>query len=177
MTFEETIDARVNDYETLRNSDGSARTEEERLRLFNLWLDSCTGTAYKGKTSKFKVVPVSVGLILLNPNFAQAYVSVEYGTQEGVELDRAKGKFNVPLTKSQYLVNSGWCAAVPDKALRRALGNIVYSEKKADIAMGFYVQENPAEDCLLALAVCHLYSSASDWSGLYGVRFVRVSPK
>ncbi|MFH1316991.1 MAG: hypothetical protein ABII01_05725 [Candidatus Woesearchaeota archaeon] len=168
MTFEETIDAVVNAFES------------GNRELLDNWNDSCTGIAYKKGTSLFKVVPVSSDLILLNAQFAQAYVSVGYDTQEGVELDKNKGKYNVPLTKPEYLENPGWCAAVPDKALREAFGDIVFAERKTKAGMGFYVRDDPTEDLLRALAVNYLYSSSSayDLNYLYlYARFVRGSPK
>ena len=166
LNFEETIDAVVNAYESGKRD------------LLDDWNDSCTGVAYKKGSSKFKIVPVSRDLILLDPDFAQVYVSVGYDTQDGVELDKSKGKYNVSLTKSQVLVHPGWHAAVSDKALLKAFWDIVFAERKTDTSMGFYVSDNPTEDHLRALAVNYLdYGSSADGRYiLYGnARFVRIT--
>ena len=53
LTFRENILARVEDYERIVGSDGKGRDKKERLRLFEIWLDSCTGIGYKAGTTKF----------------------------------------------------------------------------------------------------------------------------
>ena len=54
-TFLENILARMHDYETLKNPDGSDRSLEKRKLLFDTWLDSCCGVAYQAGTTKFKL--------------------------------------------------------------------------------------------------------------------------
>ncbi len=171
LTFEETIDAIVNAYES-----------GNRI-LLNNWNDSCTGIAYKANTSKFKVVPASKELILLGDKFKSPYVSVDYAAQEGTELDRTNGKYRVPLAKSEVLKNSGWRESVTDNALLKAFRDIVFAELKKNgrlEGMGFYPRENITADHLRALAVfdIDIDSSAYDRYGLNDdARFVRVSPK
>lgn len=168
LTFEETIDSIVNAYE-------SGNTE-----LLAHWNDTCTGIAYKAGTTEFKIIPVSQELILLHQDFSQLFVTADYGSQQGTELDKNKGKYNVPLTKTEVLEHDGWLEAVRDKSLLKAFRDIVFAERKTNVAMGFYVRGNPQQDQLRALAVYYLDSS----SGAYGrlnlvddARFVRVSPK
>ena len=71
FTFKENIEAKVNDYNTEKNPDGSKKTEEEKKRLFETWLDSSTGIAYKKKSTKYKIIQVSNELITINKDFNQ----------------------------------------------------------------------------------------------------------
>ncbi|MBI5002685.1 J domain-containing protein, partial [Candidatus Woesearchaeota archaeon] len=57
LTFKEGIVARLREFNTLHNPDGSARSLDDRLVLFSRWNDSCTGIAKKAGTTKFKIIP------------------------------------------------------------------------------------------------------------------------
>jgi hypothetical protein len=165
LTFKENIEARVNDYETLENPDGSERTKEERLKLLNIWLDSCAGIANKKESTKFKIVPVCKELILIDKNFNQFYLPVNYELVDGVELDSKKGKYNKPLTKPEVLEHPGWREAVEeDKKLLETYRDIVFAEKgNPNKLMGFYVGSKTNSDQLRALCVGNLgYDSNAD---------------
>ncbi len=166
LTFEETIDAIVNAYES------------GNRELLTGWNDSCTGIAYKVNTTKFKIRPSSQDLILLGEDFRSPFVSADYAAQDGTELDKNKGKYDVQLTKPEVLKNPGWLTAVSDRALLKAFRDIVFAERETDIAMGFYLRNSPQQDELRALAV----GSLSDDSGAddrddfgYDARFVRIT--
>ena len=64
LTFKENIEARVNEYNRDNNLDGSKRTFEQKIELFNTWIDSCTGIAYKKYDASnnnpvtFKIIPI-----------------------------------------------------------------------------------------------------------------------
>ena len=128
MSFEETIDALVNDYES-----------EGRILLDSGYLSSCTGIIWYGYTPRFKVVPVSSDLILLNKSPEQRYLMVDYDSQDGIELNATLGKYNTPLTKLQVLNHPGWRTLVSDRALLKAFRDIVFAELKTDLTMKFHL--------------------------------------
>ena len=168
LTFEETIDAIVNAYES------------GNKELLTRWNGSCTGILYKAGTSRFKVVPVSRDLILLGEDFSSPFVSSDYNSQDGIELDKSKGKYDVQLTKPEVLKHNAWRAAISNASLRKAFRDIVFAERRTDTAMGFYTRDNPKQDQLRALAVYDLDSGsdANDRDDLDdNARLVRVSPK
>jgi len=181
LTFKEDITARVTDYNTLHNPDGSERTPQERLKLFTeRWLDSCAGIAYKKRSTKFKIMPISPQLITIPENFNQSYIKVDYDQMGGVELDRKDAIYNAQLTKKQIETHPAWRAAVEDDlALLKEYRNIVFAEKKTKTAMGFWLQSEIAEDQLRALFV----NGLDDYSDAYGDgnldsggSFLRVAP-
>ena len=173
LTFKEDIEARVKDYE---NNKGT----EERVRLFKTWNDSCTGVAYKGGTTKFKIVPICSGLITINKDFNGGGLAIDYDAIKGVEVDRAVGKYNVHLTKDEVLVNEGWRAAVEgDIELLTAYRDIVFTELKGAGAMAFCVLDKPAQDQLRALFVYSLnYDSFASGSSNLSSNgsFLHVAP-
>ena len=170
LTFRENLEARVKDYETLRHSDGRAKTAEERQALFLEWLDSCTGMAYQAKTTKFKVIPTCSPLITIDKANKDAFLAVPYAAHtSGVELDfSARGvKYNTLLTQSKVQAHPAWRAAVEDDVpLLHTYSAIVFSLLKQkfnrDTGMEFYVCQNPDTDELRALIVISLvnYSNA-----------------
>lgn len=173
LTFKENIEARVTDYENNKST-------EERTRLFKHWIDSCTGVAYKGNTTNFKIVPTCSELITINKDFNGAGMVIDYDAIEGVEADRSAGKYNVHLTKDEVLANEGWRAAVEgDLELLKAYRDIVFTELKKNEAMAFCVLDKPAEDQLRALFVLNLNLN-SNAGGNYNLissgSFLHVAP-
>jgi len=168
LTFEETIDAVVNAYESGNKG------------LLTVWNDSCTGIAYKAGTSKFRVVPVSRDLVLLDENFSLPFILVDYANQDGSELDMDRGKYNVPLTQDEALNHPGWLSSVTDRSLLKAFRDIIFAGKTNETAMGYYVRDGPQQDHLRMLEVDTLEerSGADDRYGFGSpARFVLVSPK
>gem|GEM_PF-4778323 len=159
LTFKETIEARVHDYENNKDT-------EERKSLFQRWNDTCTGVAYKATTTKFKIVPRCHELITLDKDFNGTALAIDYDNIEGIELDRAAGKYTAHLTKDEVLANEGWRAAVEnDLELLKTYRDIVFTELKRDDAMAFCVLDKPSEDQLQALFVDDLpYDSIASGS-------------
>ena len=58
LTMKETLVARLTDFNTEKDADGSTRPWTDRTRLFGTYLDNCTGIAYHAHTTKAKIVPV-----------------------------------------------------------------------------------------------------------------------
>jgi len=120
LTFKETLQIKIIDYNTLKDEEGNDRDLEDRLRFFNHWIDSCTGMAYKGGTTKFKVVPTCEELITIKNSFNETFLPIEYDAIVGVELDTTAGKYDTSLTKKEVMDHPGWLAAVDeDKELLR----------------------------------------------------------
>ncbi|MBU2590383.1 MAG: hypothetical protein KKB39_06500, partial [Nanoarchaeota archaeon] len=103
LTFEENIKARVDDYETLFDKNGNERDLEARKRLFQIGLDSCTGIAYKAKTTKFKILNECSELINIASNFNSKYLPINYRGINSIELDSSQGVYNKLLTPEQIL--------------------------------------------------------------------------
>src|SRR3989344_2786195 len=181
LTLKEDITARVTDYNTLHNHDGSERTPQERLRLFTeRWLDSCTGVAYKKGTGKCKVVLQSKELITLPEDFNSDYFPINYNDIAGIELDRTAATYNALLNKNQVENHPAWRAAVEDDVtLLREYRDIVFAEKKTETAMCFWLRTDILEGQLRALFVDNLinYSSANGYGylGNFG-SFLLVAP-
>ena len=171
LTFKENLQARVEDYESHQG--------EERVRLFNIWLDSCTGIAYKAGTNKFKIIPVCEQLITIDKEFNSASLSLDYDSLQGTELDKSKGKYKKLLTQQEILEHPGWLAAVEgDKSLLQAYADIVFAEKKAEKVMGFYPLDSWNKDQVRVLFVGDIYDD-SNASGYYlndVGSFLRVAP-
>ena len=153
LTFKENIAVRVNDYEMLKNPDGSERTAEERLRLFGRWLDSCTGIAYKAGTTRFKIIPICEQLITIKKGFTKCFLLIDYDHINGVELDNKNGKYNTLLSQNETLEHPGWRTAVDDNQLLKTYAQIIFAEKNQNKAMGFWVGSNKETDELRALWV------------------------
>ncbi len=197
FTFKEGIKARVDDYNTLQNPNGSDRTLDERLHLFTSWNDSCTGAAYKAGTTKFKIIPVCEPLILIERDYNEGFLAVAYTGLTGVELDSKPGILNVRtrkckygehLTKQQIEEHDAWRAAVEgDVALLKEYRDIVFvalqqrnaNNQMPEKAMGFYVRPNTDTDELKALLVDNL-GNYSDANGNFSLgvsgSFVRRRP-
>ncbi|MEK6817070.1 MAG: hypothetical protein AABY09_05625, partial [Nanoarchaeota archaeon] len=165
------------DYNTLHNPDGSVRGDEDRLRLFGTWLDSCTGIAYQKGTTLFKIITESEDLINIGKGFNGAYLPVNYPQLQGVELDSSRGTYNELLTKNEVLKHPAWNAAVNDKTLLKDYADLISGFGNGN-KMGFYVWQNTSKDELQALCVYDLYDSA-DANGCSdlddGGHFVRVT--
>jgi hypothetical protein len=71
---------------------------EDRLKLSNTFLYSCTGTGYQKGAAKFKLIPLCIELITIAENFSQPYIKKPYNQMEGIELDTSKGKYRELLT-------------------------------------------------------------------------------
>lgn len=142
LTFKETIEAMVTDYENNKNT-------EERLRLFKRQNDSCTGIVYQAGTTKFKIVPLCTQLINIYKEFNGTAVSVQYDDFEIEELDRAAGKYNRWLQENEVMDHTGWRVALEgDLELLKTYKDILFVGEGRSQAMAFAVLEKPTEDQL-----------------------------
>src|SRR3989344_5790737 len=150
FTMKENLQARIEDYNTLINPDGAQRTEEERKRSFNTWLDSCSGIHYLAGTTRFKIIPRSTELITLTQAPVDDYLSVPYDQTSGTEFDSSRGKYNQALSRAEVLEQPAWLAVVEeDRALLGEAFDVMRTVKKAPAdwkGMGFYVYPNQAQD-------------------------------
>ena len=166
LTFKENLQARVEDYNTLKNADGSVKTDDERLRLFNRWNDSCTGISYKAGATKFKIVHQSLDLIEIPSEFNSEFMRIDYNSINGIELDSSDAKYGTLLSKEEVICHPAWLAAVEnDNVLLSEYADIVFNllkekYKKKD-GMGFWVRQNTETDELRALLVNYLNSNSS----------------
>ena len=182
LTLKENLQARIEDYNTSVNQDGTQRTEEERMRFFTTWLDSCSGIHYLARTKKFKIVPVSNELITLTQAPVNDYLSVPYAQTSGTKLDSARGKYNQGLSRAEVLEHPAWRAAVEeDRVLLGEAFDVMRTVKNAPAGwkgMGVYVLSNQAQDELRPLCANDRgwLGNANDWSLLIcGGRFLRRS--
>ncbi len=182
FTMKENLQARIEDYNTLTNADGGQRTEEERKRFFNTWLDSCSGIHYLARTKRFKIVPISPELITLAQAPTADYLAVPYVRDSG-ELGSARGKYNQDLSRAKVLEHPAWLAAAEeDRTLLGEAFDIMRAVKNASSewkGMGFYVFPDKTQDELRPLFVCGRggEGNANDGSLLFNVgRLLRVVP-
>ena len=184
FTLKENLQARIEDYNILINQDGTKRTEEERKRFFDTWLDSCSGIHYLARTKKFKIVPVSNELITLAQAPTENYLSVPYAQTLGTEFDSARGNYTQNLSRAEFLEQPAWLAAVEeDRALLGEAFDVMRTVKKAPAdwkGMGFYVLLSNQEQGELR----PLFTNYQDRNGLViggnlldaGGRLLRSSP-
>ena len=153
LTFKENLQARVEDYHS---------NEGDKLRLFKTWLNSCCGVAYKKGSTKFKIVPLCEELVTIDEDFNQGFFPINYDSVQGVELDFSQAKYGTLLTQQEVLEHPAWLVVVEeDKELLRAYTEIVFSERKREKLMRFWIENNPDQDQLRALFVYNLVSGSS----------------
>ena len=169
LTFKENLQAWVNDYET---------NQRDKLGLFRTGLDSCCGIVYKGGTTNFKVVPICEELITIPQGFNQRFLSVDYDSVPGIELDSSKAKYNTLLTQEEVLEHPAWLTVIEeDRVLLKAYTDIVFTERGGK-NMTFWVLNKPPQDQLRSLFFISLdyYSNADDYYLYYRSSFLRVAP-
>lgn len=179
LSFKQNLELRINEFE----SNNKNKLDEDSL--FDAWLDSCTGIAYKKGSTKFKIIPVCNGLLKIPKDFNQSYLPVDYDKIQGIELNSSvkNVKCDELLTKSQILKHPAWLAAVEnDKQLLKTYRDIVFSLKpNKNELMGFWIRDQPTtDDELRALCVSSINNSSyADGSGNLSnsARFVRVAPQ
>ncbi|MDP3640454.1 MAG: hypothetical protein Q8R53_04630 [Nanoarchaeota archaeon] len=184
LTFRENLLARVTDFNTLHDASGAERSLADRLRLFDRWLDSCTGAAYEAGTDMMKIIPICEPLITIPKNFSGNFLNVRYASLEGPEIDRSTHPHSNWLEKSQFIDDPYWLAAAEDdKLLLREYADIVYAQLlekyNRTTGMGFFPRGRTNTDELRALFVRYLnynsYAGGSNDLNYYG-SFLRVAP-
>ena len=186
--MKENLVARLTNFNTEKDADGSTRPLADRTRLFNKYIDSCTGIAYHAGTTKGKIVPVCTELITIDPDFAEHFLAVPYTSLQGAELDLSKGKYNQGLTKAEVPNHKGWRAAVEDDvavltAYRDAVWAILAQRnngKAPEKAMNFWPRNGVTTDEVRALCS----NSIDNNSGMNGdvslnnnARVLQVTPR
>ena len=133
LTFKETIQARINQFE-----------REGAASLWERWLDTSSAIVYQKDTTKFRlVVPCSDALLndvpesfrnfFLPVNYDDFTSFVELDVQDRVDL------YNRPLTPDQVLKHKGWLAVVEgDKKLLKRYSDIVFGQIQGGVAMAFW---------------------------------------
>ena len=169
LTFRENLQARVDDFETLKNKDGSKRSMDERLRFFNTGLDSCTGIAYfSKKKDDFMIIPVCKELITIPRDFDDKYIPINYTSLQGkgFSLKRSQAKYDQLLTESEVISHPAWITSVEeDIPLICAYTSILFNHiLQGDKAMGFFLRNQIEKDQLRGLFV----SSRNYSSDAYG---------
>ncbi|MBI4980663.1 hypothetical protein HZC30_03860 [Candidatus Woesearchaeota archaeon] len=170
-TFLENILARMNDWDTLRDSNGKERTLEDRKRYFTTWLDSSCGVAYNSKSTKLKLNLQCQELMGIAKDFNEAFLSVDYASFAGdVTLD----------SSSQNFVRDAWLALLEEKTdVYQSYLGVLKAITGRDIIPGFWKGQNTEKDELRAVFVSYLdyVSYAGGGKDLYDVgRFLRRSP-
>jgi len=184
LTFKETIQEKVDDFNKLNDDEGNERNLDDRLRFFDHWVDSSTGIAYKAGTKNFKIVQICQPLVCIDKDFDDAFLTVGYESIEGIKLISEGGTYNKSLSKRQVLEHEAWQTTVEeDKSLLKEYCDIVFAQLKEryniEKGMGFYVVSETDEDQLRALFVFSLDSNSyASGSGSLSVSgsFLRVAP-
>ncbi len=173
LTFRETLAARLESY----------FTSEDKEKLFNTYLDTCTAVAYKEGSTKFKIIPISSDLLGLEADFNEPFVRIDYDEIAGVELDRDEAVYDKLLTKEEVIKHPAWLAAVEgDERLLKEYSKLVFAlikEKDGrEKGMKFRLFLSVQQDQLEPLTIQNLYSksSASAIYNFYGFKdFLRVT--
>lgn len=164
FTMKENLQARVEDFNTLTNPDGTQRTEEERRRFSNTWLDSCSSIHNLARTTRFKINPMSPELIALAQVPTQDYLAVPYVSSVLPELDASQGKYNQSLSRAEVLEQPAWLAATEeDRVLLGEAFDVLRTVKNAPAGwkgMGFYPYLDKEQDELRPLVV-----NCRNWTG------------
>lgn len=159
FTFSENIEARIADYE----ANGKA------AKLFDTWISSVTGIAYKANSAKFKLILRSDKLenIALN----QEFIPADYDYEQGLEFDHLNGKYRQPLTREEAKSHEFWLAAMNgDKEKLERYVDIWFDKTGKDKGMSICLAGiGPLRDELRALTLNddYLESDASDHNYLF----------
>jgi hypothetical protein len=163
LTMKETLQSRIENFNTSHNPDGTERSPEFRKRLFLQWFCSCTGIHYNPNTDKFMIIHCCDRLITLDSSFSKEFVDVPYGSLQGIELDRTKLRYDSLLTKQEVLQHEGWLALFEnDAVLLKEYADIVFSFKSGNL-MGFWLspKTNVTRPELRAVCVDNVDSNSS----------------
>ncbi len=185
LSFRENLLARVDNFETLKNKDGSVRTMEERLKFFNMWFDSCTGLAYSSQNENdFMIISICEELIIMPENFRKEYLLIDYThfQSKGFSLKRSQAKYCQALTHSEVITHPAWIASVEeDIGLLCTYASIVFDQtnERRNESMSFYLKDKMEKDQLRGMFVSNLddssFASASNYFYVDS-SFLRAAP-
>jgi hypothetical protein len=159
FTFSENIEARIADYEA----------NGKDAKLFDTWLSSVTGIAYKANSTKFKLILRSDKLENIT-DLGQDFVPFNYDAEQGLEFDNTKGKYNQDLTREEAKNHEFWLAAMNgDKEKLDSYVDIWFDKTGAKRGMGICLRGILYKDELRALTLNDdfLTSEASDHNYLF----------
>ncbi|PIN73386.1 hypothetical protein COV20_04110 [Candidatus Woesearchaeota archaeon CG10_big_fil_rev_8_21_14_0_10_45_16] len=149
MTFKETVEAKVDDYERYDKS------QAERKRLWGDWLDTCSAFAYEENSTKFQFARECIPLIKIPKHFKGFFFEIPYSSVDGIPLDSSEGIYNEPLPYAKIEDHAGWRAVLEDDvALLRQFRDITWHESgKPDALMVFFAPPRVKTDTVLAACV------------------------
>ena len=181
LTFRENIIAKIDDFETLKNKDGSTRTIDERLGLFDTWLDSCTAVLYSSNNKDdFMIIPVCKELITIPEDFGDEYIQVDYASLQGkgFVLKRSQAKYNRRLTELEMIYHPAWIAALEeDITLLCAYSSVGFNHM--DIfrgrAEGFYLKTIIEKDQIKNMFGYTLYVASDTGNFEMSSEFLRTT--
>ena len=191
LTIKENCLARLKQFYTDKNPDGSTRTLGQRVEFMDNWNDSCCGIAYpvkKSQSSKFKLILQCPELISLPVDFKNEFYSVDYTQLPCTrELDRRWAKYDQNLYPTEIDTHEGWLTLFEEdltalRDYRQAVGEALtlkYAHNSPRVFMAFWLLNTPKEDQLRAVYVSSLdgdsHVSSVDHLNNYG-RFLRHKP-
>lgn len=165
-TVKELMRARLEDYNTLTNPDGSARTEEERKQLLMRWFFTCSGIAYS-TDGRFKLSHEAPQLITMDSVPRAAYLPINYAVlnqnNNWQEFIRSQSgvKYNTALTEDETVAHPVWrYLAEDDTALLRETHQLNYSLYNRSTVMYAWLLDTPKQDQLRALALNNFITSS-----------------
>jgi len=175
LTFKETIEAKLNAYE-------SGTNDEEKNLLFNYNIATCTGVAYPSSDSKnvkvFKIIPICKELITLDSAFKESSLKIPYNSLEGIELDITKGRYGKLLTISDFKNHPAWIAALEeDRHLLNEYANLAFSLSKHKVADSWSKNSLLPTSQLTVLAIVGPYGVDSSYILDGHACLVRISYK
>jgi hypothetical protein len=149
LTFRQNILARVNDYETR-----TKRTDNERNRLFLMYLDTSSAIIYPTITSKFKISKLNEELIHIPKYDAGKYLDVNYAAFKDTEFNIWDITYNTPLKKNAFLHHKVYRMLFDDDVkLMETYWNIAYSLTKNSDMMELTIFPQSPFDRLHALSI------------------------
>lgn len=179
LTFEESIRAIVENYNTLERPDGTARTAEEKEAFMCYRVDTCSAIAYKYLSVKFKLVPMSMDLVHVTPGFLESSIKLDYDSLLGIELSMSGAKYSEHLGLIQAYKHPAWNALVTDKALLKNYLTLVFRLNRST-DFGFYTDQGASGNELRSLVnICrHNKDGVRGDMDLHGqARFIKVLEK
>src|SRR3989338_43243 len=165
LSLEEILKARILGYK-------NGTTEEEKLKLFNLYFWTGDGIAYKKKTPSelnppFKLIGQSKDLGLLDAN--KTHIEKDYSKVKGTELQR-DNSYGKLLTEKEVLKHEAWTNLVAKDVLQEyvpicfKLLKDVYSRTEG---MRFWLRNPEEKDTLRSVYVSSIdgysYASGNDY--------------
>ncbi len=194
LKYKETIEAMVNDYETIIKPDGKIRSDNERTNLFNKSLTTCTSICTKAHSTKFKINLLCEKLLLTerhtydpnsshNDEFASKIGNVDYDEFTGVEFDLSEELFNSKINKNNFTNHKIYRFLYVDDItlmntyfnIRHALMSYRSDEEKKELKeslRGFYIHQTKNRDTYNLLHVgepaSYFETKAEQISSCYG---------